>query len=293
MRSYLLVSAALLAVAAPLAAQDTLAAQRETDVTILDITVDPAANERHVVFLQKRVVYRARFGGPGITIRMRSIGNRPLPFIVNATAMADATGATEYELYPAADGEIELTPVGNQDQVPVRFLLWKDARATERGSRAAQEGWWDIGLEFGIGRHFGDRSEGAILMAGGSTYTACFSFRNGPGLAGRLNGCALGLEINRSDDDVSGLDQAFIEPRIRVVGDSSRHQGWGWDAGLVTHIGFSERDNVVLGLGAYAATDLRAGDRGQGIRLLLQARQDWVDENASRLSSRLTLGYYW
>lgn len=284
----------LLASATPLQAQDTASTPRDTNVTLVDITVVPGAQERVVVFLQRRIVYRARFGGPGVTIGMRSIGNKPLPFVVYTTAMADASGATELELYPQADGDVELIPIGGGvEQVPIRFVLWRDARATERGLRAAEEGWWDVGFEFGIGRHFGTEYPGGQVLGEGMTYTACLAFRNGPGLAGRLNGCAFGVEvIGEAGEEGTAIDRFFIEPRIRVVGDSSRHQGWGFDAGLVTHVGFSEYDNVILGLGAYGATDLRSGERGRGIRLLFQARHDWVDHGASRVSGRFTLGFY-
>lgn len=294
-------------------AQDTAQAARpDSDVMILDITVDPAANARQTVFLQKGVVYRVRFGGPGITISMRSRGNRQLPFLVNTTGVADASGATEYELYPQSDGDIELTPTANDAQVPVRFQIWRDARATERGRRRAEAGFWELGVEGTFGFHGAYTHDGDELANSGALYGGCLSFRNGPGQIGRLNGCAFGIESHRFKGGEQEL-KFYMEPRIRIIGSGSRHSGWGTDAGLVLHIGFSEgaggEGTIITGVGAYVARDLRADQEGRGWRFVFQVRHDTMRDGAetpplppffetdivdvSSTNARLAVGYYW
>lgn len=273
---------ALVALATPLAAQDrdtTRAAPPDSaNVTILDITVDPNVNEPHRVFLQKHVVYMASFSEPGVTIRMRSYGGKQLPFVVPNSNDLDATGGAEFELYPQADGNVEFTAVFNEDQRPVRFRIWSDARATERGRRSAEEGYWELGVEGLAGWHGRFSTQAGGTAGRGSTLGACFSVRNGPGPIGALNGCILGFER-----ELGGLGRGtffFTEPQLRLSHARRTDTGWRFDWGLVARYGFfaDELDGSnfgpgALGFGFYAADDQRDIE-GKGWRLSLTARTD-------------------
>lgn len=265
------------------AADTTRVAPHDTmNIQLLDITVDPNVNEPHRVFLQKHVVYKASFSEPGVTIRMRSYNGKQLPFVVPASNDVDATGGSEFELYPLADGEIEFTAVFNEDQRPVRFRLWSDAKATRRGERSAAEGWWELGYDVLIGPHGHYGTTDDFTANAGVTYGSCLSVRNGPGWLGRWNGCIVGFEWMSGDIHSQALE-LFAEPRFRVAGVGHGHTGWGWDAGALTHLAVyadvhhgGNFGDPVVGLGAYVAADQRRATDGKGWRLSCAAHADRV-----------------
>jgi hypothetical protein len=277
----------------------------DSNLTLLDLTIDPTVNEPYRIFLAKGVVYRASFDQPGITMRMRSYQQRQLPFLVPVTQTQDASGRSEFEIYPQSDGEIEFLAVFNELRVPVHFRLWSDSRATERGRRSAAEGYWEVGLDL-YAAGYGAPSAGGD-GTGTSAIGGCFSFRNGPGIARRLNGCAFGMEVLAGEGDALERSRFYIEPRFRLLGSRSDHVGWGPEAGVVLSIGTSEV-GPYLGPGIYGALDNRNA-KGDGFRLTAGLRYDWQSveltgddpfsladgENTSvwTPSFRLGLGYYW
>lgn len=273
--------AAVLVLAGPLAAQDrdtTRAAPSDSqNVTLLDITVDPNVNEPHTIFLAKHIVYKASFSEPGVTIRMRSFGNKQLPFVVPLANGPDAGGGAEFELYPQADGEVQFTAIFNEDQRPVRFKIWSDVRATHRGEASAAEGFWELGFDALAGWHGAfDRQEGGPAGAS-ATVGACLSVRNGPGPVGFFNGCIVGAEKK-----LSGTPGVFFftQPQIRLNDGRRTDTGWRNELGLVLRYGFfadgSDGNNFgagSFGWGAYFARDQRDPD-GKGWRLLVLGRMD-------------------
>ena len=302
--SHLLYAIALLFPTSPLCGQAGAPERTDSNLTLLDLTIDPTVNEEYRIFLAKGIVYRASFDQPGITMRMRSYQQRQLPFLVPVTQTDDASGRSEYELYPQADGEIAFLAVFNELRVPVHFRLWSDSRATARGRRSAEEGYWEIGLDLYAAAY------GAPSVGGGdgtSAIGSCFSFRNGPGVAKRLNGCAFGMEVLAGEGDALERTRFFLEPRFRILGSSSNHLGWGPEAGVVLSIGTSEV-GPYLGPGIYGALDNRNAD-GDGFRLMVGLRYDWESveltgddpftnadgENTSvwTPSFRVGAGYYW
>lgn len=298
-----LLMAGALFVGAPLAAQDSA----DSNVVLLDLLVDPSVNEPHRVFLAKGIVYRASFAMSGVSIRMRSYERKQIPFVVPVTPTEDASGRSEFEIYPQDDGEIEFLALFNDQSIPVRFRLWSDARATARGRRSAEEGYWEIGLDAFYTTYGEQMIEGDTYGEAHSSIGACFSFRNGPGILGRLNGCALGMEVIEGEGDALNRTRFFIEPRFRLLGGGSRHEGMSADAGLVLSAGTMERGPYV-GPGVYGALDFR-GKEGNGARLFVSGRYDWEPEEIQGSdpmepwvtekvsvwtpSLRLGLGYYW
>lgn len=280
MLRYLLPAALLVA---PLAAQDRdttrIAPRDSADAVILDISVDPAANERHTAFLQKGVVYRAYFSEEGVILRMRSPQNKQLPYVVDVSRGPDATGGTEFEVYPQADADVEFSVV-LPAQVPVHFRLVSDSRATERGRRSAEEGYWELGLDALVGWHPDLASEGSYPVAAGRTVGGCLSVRNGAGPLARLHGCIGGLEWMGGGID-ENLLALFTEPRIRVFGGGRDHSHWGLETGLVARLSvtatvsnFGNFGNPQHGFGAYVALDQRSTSEGKGWRFTLVGRMD-------------------
>lgn len=270
--------------AAPLAAQTPEAARTpphdSTNITLLDITIDPNVNEPHVVFLQRHVVYKASFSETGVTIEMRSFGNKALPFIVPASNGTDASGGEELEIYPQADGEIQFKAVFNELQRPVHFRLWSDARATRRGERSAAEGFWQLGYEIMSGFHPDYAGPQTLPAHAGLDLGACLSVRNGPGRVGRLNGCIAGF--GGMTGEVSGqLFQFYTEPRFRIRGGGSHHSGWATELGALAgaRIYAWSKDGgnfgpVIFGFGGYLARDQRGAFEGKGWRLSAALRAD-------------------
>lgn len=267
--------------AGPLWAQDpdsTRQAPSDSgNVTLLDFTVDPAANEPHVVFLQKGIVYRASFSQPGVTLRMRSYRNRQLPFLVDLTNATDASGGSELELYPQSDGDIELVVVV-PSSVPVRFRLWSDARASERGRRSAEEGYWELGVDGLLGWHGDFDSQTGAPAGSGITLGGCLSVRNGPGPLGIINGCIVGAEWKLGGDTRGFF--FFAEPLIRLSNGRRTDSGWRYEWGLAMRFaafadgsGGTNFGPGILGLGAYLARDQRDLN-GRGWRMYLIARAD-------------------
>ena len=244
------------------------------NVTLLDITVHPGEYEPHIVFLQKGIVYRASFSGKGVEIRLRSFQGRQLPFVVALSNDVDATGGSEYELYPQSDGDVEFTEVFNAEKVPVTFRLWKDARSTERGRRSAEEGFWELGVDGLVGRrgNFSPQAGGS-----GTTFGGCLSVRNGPGVLGWLNGCILGAEGLTGQQ---GVFFFFSEPEIRLSNGRRTDAGWKNEWGLVARVNIfadggdgNYLDEGHFGNGAYFARDQRDLN-GRGWRLTLIVRAD-------------------
>ena len=277
----------VLLMAAPLGAQDQdssrTAPADSGNAVLLDITIDPAANERHVVFLQKGIVYRARFSESGATLRMRSLGNKQLPFIVDLGG-GDVSGGTELEIYPQSDGDIELA-VLLPASVPVRFRLWSDARATERGRRSAEEGYWEIGVDGLVGWHGDQRPDGGAGTAfgAGMTFGGCLSVRNGVGPLGFLNGCIAGAE-GWTAGGADGLLVLFTEPQIRLSNGRRTTAGHRLEWGLVTRFAIGTNGNeggnfgnTLLGFGAFLARDSRDLN-GRGWRFSLVGRVDGPEQ---------------
>ncbi len=270
----------LLLAASRLAAQDTTTARADSDrnVILLDITVDPNVNERQVVYLQKGIVYRASFSQPGVILRVRSRKNKQLPFVVPLSNAPDASESSEIEIYPQSDGDIELTPVFNARGVPVTFRLWRDVRATERGQRAAEEGWWELGVDGLVGWHGAFNAGTAESSGSGATFGGCLGVRNGLGPLGFINGCIFGFErLNSSTTPGFFL---FTEPEIRLSNGRRTDSGWKFEWGLlIRYAAFgSENDGGNLGggnlgYGAYLARDQRDLD-GLGWRITLMGRMD-------------------
>lgn len=282
----------------PLAAQgaDTIrVAPHDTmNITVLDIEVDPNVNEPHVVFLQKHVVYRASFSEPGVTIRMRSIGGKQLPFVVPASNEPDASRGSEYEVYPLADGAVEFRALFNEEQRPVRFRIWSDAHATMRRRRADAEGWWELGAELVIGWHPSFAAARVLPLGSGPSLGACFGVRNGPGGLGRVNGCVLGLEWSFGEGP-SPLFGVFTEPKIRIHGGGSRHVGWVSEEGILTRVSIyaSRRVGWNFGtpfpaLGVYVARDQRPSGGGAGWRCTVTGRMELMKPTREDIGS---LGY--
>lgn len=274
---------AALSAASPLSAQDADSTRQaphdSANVTILDISIDPSANERHVVYLQKGIVYRASFSEQGVTLRMRSLGNKQLPFVVDVSSGADVSGGSELEVYPQADGDIELTVV-LAASVPVHFRLWRDARATLRGQRSAEEGYWELGVDGILGWH-GDYSGNSTLMASGMTLGGCLSVRNGPGPLGFINGCIVGAE-GMGGDDAHRYFGLFTEPHLRFSNGRRTDQGWRSEwGGVIRYAAYAAGNGGNLGdgrfgLGAYLSRDQRDLN-GRGWRYTLTLRADKVE----------------
>lgn len=275
--------AAFLVIPVTLAAQNPPAAAADTgNVMLLDITVHPGEYEPHIVFLQRGIVYRASFSGQGVEIRVRSFAGRQLPFIVSLTNSVDASGGSEFEIYPQSDGDIEFTEAFNGDKVPVTFRLWKDARSTERGRRSAEEGYWELGIDGLVGWHGDfDAQDGGAAGAGG-TVGGCLGVRNGPGPLGAINGCIVGAEWK-----VSGRVKGvffFTEPQIRLSHGRRTDTGWRYDWGLLfRYAAFADGSDDgnfspgMFGVGAYVARDLRDLN-GRGWRITFTARSDNMSE---------------
>ena len=270
----------------PLAAQSPATPPDTGNVTLLDITVHPGEYEPHTVFLQKGIVYRASFSGQGIEIRVRSYGGRQLPFVVPLTNGVDASGASEFEIYPQSDGNIEFTEVFNAEKVPVTFRLWRDARGTERGRRSAEEGFWELGVDGLVGWYgnYGSQSGGS-----GATLGGCLSVRNGPGPLGWINGCIVGVERL-----TTGSGQGFFlftEPEIRLSNGRRTDSGWKFEWGLLVRYAMFANGNdggniggANLGYGAYVARDLRDLN-GRGWRLTLMGRMDGSSSGSATFGS--------
>lgn len=306
-KSTFLTVVGVLLLGAPIQAQDTAAAAIDSNITILDLIIDPTVNEPYRVFLAKGVVYGASFSQPGVSIRMRSYAGKQLPFVVALSQLEDASGRSEFEIYPQSDGEIEFLAVFTAIDAPARFHLWRDARATARGQRSAAEGFWEIGVEAFVA-HLGRPSvDGDPIGESGTSYGGCFSFRNGPGVLGRLNGCAFGMEVTSGEGEVIDRSRFFIEPRFRLTRGRSDHAGWAPEAGVLVVFGASEQ-GVNLGTGLYGALDYR-NMMGRGMRVLLMARTDHTKGDVFKdilhpefgteevgiwtPSLRFGAGYYW
>ena len=271
--------ASLLCIPVALTAQSPPPPPADTgDVTLLDVTLHPGEYEPHTLFLQKGVVYRVSFSGPGVEVRLRSYQQKQLPFVVPITSEVDASGSTEYELYPQSDGDIEITEVFNGLKVPVTLRLWRDARATERGRRSADEGFWELGIDALAGWH-GAFKAGAPGAAGqGGTIGGCLGVRNGPGPLGFLNGCIFGIERLASSSS-SGFF-LFTEPEIRLSNKRRTDSGWRFEWGLIVrYASFGSDDDGgnleggSFGYGAYLARDQRDLE-GRGWRVTLTGRFD-------------------
>ena len=270
--------AALLVTPVTLVAQTPPAPATDTgNVTLLDITVHPGEYEPHVVFLQKGVVYRASFSGQGVEIRLRSFAGRQLPFVVPLTNGVDASGGSEYEVYPQSDGDIEFTEVFNGEKVPVTFRLWKDARGTERGRRSAEEGFWELGVDGLVGWR---GSFGAQAGGSGATLGGCLTVRNGPGPLGWLNGCIIGAEGLTGKQ---GVFFFFTQPEIRLSNGRRTDAGWKYEWGAVVRFNIfgdggdgQYLDEGRFGYGAYLARDFRDLN-GRGWRITLIGRADSGD----------------
>lgn len=270
---------AFLVIPVTLAAQNPPASVPDTgNVTLLDVTVHPGEYEPHTLFLQKGIVYRISFSGPNIQIKMRSYQHKQLPFVVELTNDVDATGGSEYELYPQSDGDIEFSAVDVGGTVPVTFRLWKDARSTERGRRSADEGYWELGVDALVGWQ-GRYS--AIADGAGMTLGGCLSVRNGPGPLGWINGCIVGAEGLTGP---RGGFRFFSEPEIRLSNGRRTDTGWKNEWGLLVRINIivdgGDGANLLagrFGYGAYLARDLRDLN-GSGWRITLAARAESGDK---------------
>ncbi len=304
--AYLTLGATLF-LGAPLRAQNYAGTPIDSNVTILDLLIDPTVNEPYRIFMAKGIVYRASFSQPGVSIRMRSYDGKQLPFVVALTQLGDASGRSELEIYPQSDGEIEFRATFNDQSIPVRFRLWQDVNATARGRRSAAEGFWEIGLET-FAAYYGPASvDGETSGSAGTSLGGCFSFRNGPGALGRLNGCAFGMEVFAGDGEALDRTRFYIEPRLRLFGGASDHHGWADEAGVLLSVGTMEAGTSIAP-GIYAAHDYR-GLSGNGLRVLFILRTDrmkgdiYKDPSQPELgtkevsiwtpSLRFGAGYYW
>lgn len=303
MRTLPCLTIVLLMVASPLQAQDTLAPPRPDPGLLLDITIDPAANSRQLFFFMKHVRYRARFDGPGVVIGMRSLKTKRLPFVVNATAVADAAGATEFEIYPAVDDEVELIPTAPRSSVPVRFRLWRETVVdAPRAEHAIGE--WGFGFEAMYGRS-SDYTDGGSTVDDGSTVEGfCIAFRNGSARFGALSGCVLGVASRPHRGEKSWM--WVIQPRVRLIGTHPTPGQSGIDAGILVQAGLKE-STTSLGLGGYGALDFGTAPGGRGWRSTIQIRHDWINDqspspdvipfSASRRAqatrAEASLAYYW
>ena len=278
-RSVVGLLAALLGVPAALVAQTPPPPPADTgNVILLDVTVHPGEFDPHTVFLQKGIVYRASFSGPGVAMRMRSYKGKQLPYVVSLTSVVEASGSSEYEIYPQSDGDIEFQELFNEGQVPVTFRLWRDARATEHGRRSAEEGFWELGVDLLVGGRGSIHDNVGLPTGSGMTIGGCLGVRNGPGPLGFLNGCIFGLE-RLSSSTTPGF-YLFTEPEIRLSNHRRTDSGWKFEWGLLMRYAAfgsdddgGNLDNGEFGFGGYVARDQRDLN-GRGWRITLTGRAD-------------------
>jgi hypothetical protein len=297
-RSRLGLLASLLCAPMLLAAQNPPPPPADTgNITLIDVTLHPGEYEPHTIFLQKGLVYRISFSGPGVDVRVRSYQGKQLPFVVPLTNEIDASGTSEYELYPQSDGDIEITEVFNALKVPVTFRLWRDARATERGRRSADEGFWELGVDGLAGWH-GDFKADSSTAGGGATIGGCLAVRNGPGPLGFLNGCIFGVE--RLASSTSSGFFLFTEPEIRLSNRRRTDSGWKFEWGLLVRYASFGSDNDGgnlgggnFGFGAYLARDQRDLN-GNGWRVTLTGRFDGLsNEKLDGFGNTLSTKHLW
>jgi hypothetical protein len=273
-----LVAAGLvLSAGAPAAAQSTPDQQpvdTNADVLVLDHDFSAGGVEVIRVFLESRQVYRAELSTPDVTLRVRTLGGRGKQPRVYPFLNADSpSGASIVEVYPDADGDYEIRPIGSSGSgISTRLRLYRDVRASHRRIAVLDNPGWEIGVEVGGGWHSGFAQQNGPLPPatadphGGSDIEACFSARSAPGIP-RFSMCVLGVGY-QSQTGAPGILWVYTEPRVRVVG-RARRGASNWEAGALLRLGGGsiERASSVpflLAPGLYLARHIRRNQSGAG-----------------------------
>jgi hypothetical protein len=298
--------------ASPLAAQrDSTAARSASDTAdalVLDHDFIAGAGEFVRVFLQAKQVYRAELSSSDVTLGIRS-PLRPvqLPRVYTVTDSRTPSGSSVLEIYPEADGEYELRPVGARGGgVATRLRLYRDVSASRRRVAIINKPGWEIGIEVAGGWHsgFDQYSAGSPnLQEGdaGSDFEACFAARSAPGFR-RVSMCALGIGWGSQHGARSTL-WIYTEPRFRILG-KFEHGRSNWEMGALFRLaaGSISRTNevpVMLAPGIYVARHIRTDQKGSGWSLLASYAYGTIRntpksaEGKVPTTSRLLFGLGW
>jgi hypothetical protein len=298
--------------ASPLAAQRDSSPARSTsdtaDALVLDHDFIAGVDELVRVFLQAKQVYRAELSTPDVTLGIRSRLRRvQLPRVYPLTDAHTPSGSSVVEIYPEADGEYELRPIGARGGgVATRLRLYRDVRASRRRVAILDDPGWEIGLEVAAGWHsaFDQYSSGSPRLQegdGGSDFEACFAARSAPGFR-RVSLCALGIGWGSQHGARSTL-WIYTEPRFRILGKFEQGRS-NWEMGALFRLaaGSISRSNevpVMLAPGLYVARHIRTDQKGSGWSLHASYAYGTIRntpksaEGTAPTTSRLLLGVGW
>jgi hypothetical protein len=298
--------------ASQLAAQRDSSAARSpsdtADALVLDHDFIAGVDELVRVFLQAKQVYRAELSTPDVTLGIRSPLRRvQLPRVYPLSDSHTPSGSSVVEIYPEADGEYELRPLGARGGgVATRLRLYRDVHASRRRVAILDNPGWEIGLEVAAGWHsaFDQYSSGSPYLqegGAGSDFEACFAARSAPGLR-RVSMCALGIGWGSQHGARSTL-WIYTEPRFRILGKFERGRS-NWEMGALFRLaaGSISRSNevpVMLAPGLYVARHVRTDQKGSGWSLLASYAYGTIRntpksaEGTAPTTSRLLLGVGW
>jgi hypothetical protein len=270
-RSLALAVALLTTLTALLPGQQAPAQGDSVDALVLDhdFTGSP---EFVRLFLQAKQVYRAELSSPDVTLEIRTPISRLQPPRVYPIFAPGGSGMSVVELYPDADGEYELRPIGmEQGGVATRLRLFRDAAESRRRVAMASKPGWEVGIEVFAGWNSGyAQSQDAAVVANGgkagSDVELCFAARRAPGVP-RLSMCALGIG-QQSQHGTPSILWVFTEPRYRLLGRAPEGRS-NWELGALFRAGIGNmsrvnHDPVVLAPGLYLARHIRTSAKGAG-----------------------------
>jgi hypothetical protein len=289
----------LLLLAPALAAQTSPPPDGPGSRLLVDVTFHSQTYEPIRIFLASGRKYRAQVTEPNLILQVRSYEGKQLPMVVSVNLGADASGRSDVELRPRVDGEFELSPIYVYAGRPVRFQLWALPLPDEVPAKVATPvtGGLEFGLELSAGSH--GEFQGSLENYGeaGTSLTACGAFRGVGGVAGRLWGCAVGVEVEEGATD-GNFTYVYTEPRFRFLGGAG---GFPIEGGVVLRLDFGDakdgRGAGKYGFGLYAGYQ-QWRTNGGGLTLigsLISFRVNASDPNASGASAwsgNLGLGYF-
>jgi hypothetical protein len=270
-RSLALAVALLTTLTALLPGQQAPAQGDSVDVLVLDhdFTGSP---EFVRLFLQAKQIYRAELSSPDVTLEIRSPFHQLPPPRIYPIFAPSGSGMSVVEIYPDADGEYELRPIGmDHGGVATHLRLFHDAAESQRRVAVLSKPGWEVGVEVFAGWNTGyvQSQDAAVVADGGeagSNVELCFSARRAPGVP-RLSMCALGLG-HQSQHGAPSILWVFTEPRFRLLGRAPEGQS-NWELGALFRAGIGNisrvaHDPVVLAPGLYLARHIRTSADGAG-----------------------------